>query len=202
MPDQTIRYEIRPSTESTFILEVFKTGLLTGKKHLLFFEQYAGEIDYNRERPEGSTVRLTVQASSVTCQDPWIKSKDRRKKIAEVAVNDMMAANQYPQLNFCSTRVTSQAKGQYEIEGSLTVRGIAKPVTLHAAVRPVGEHRLELDGDAQIDLKDYGIKPPSVLLGVVGTKSKMTLRFLTWAEKSVGREKAFTDCAPPPVPAQ
>jgi polyisoprenoid-binding protein YceI len=183
MPGETTLYEIRPSTESTFILEVFKTGLLTGKKHSLFFEQYAGEIDYNRERPESSTARLTVQASSVTCQDPWIKSKDRRKKIAEVAVNDMMAASQHSQLIFSSTRVTSKAKGQYEIEGSLTVRGIAKPVTLRAAVRPVGEHRLEIDGHAQINLKDYGIEPPSVLLGVVGTKSRMTLRFLVWAEK-------------------
>jgi len=95
----------------------------------------------------------------------------------------MVQAGQYAELTFSSTRVTGKGKSQYEIEGGLTVRGIMKPVTLHAAVRPIGEHRLEIDGDAQINLKDYGIKPPSVLLGVVGTKSGMALRFLIWGEK-------------------
>src|SRR6266853_5733589 len=95
----------------------------------------------------------------------------------------MMAAGRYPELTFSSTRVTGTSKGQYKIEGGLTVRGITKPVTLQAAVKPVGEHRLEIDGDAQINLKNYGIKPPSVLLCVIGTKSRMTLRFLVWAGK-------------------
>ena len=183
MPEETARYEIRPSPESTFTLEIGKTGLMAGKKHALFFEQYHGELDYNPQRPENSTVQLAVEARSVTCKDPWIKEKSKRKQVVETAVNDMMAAGQYPQLKFASTRISSKSKGQFEVRGDLTVRGITKPVAFQLAAKPAGEQRLEIDGDAEINLKDYGLKPPSSMLGLAGTKSKMTLRFLVWAEK-------------------
>ena len=171
------------SAESTFTLEVSKTGLMLGKKHALFFEQYQGDLEYNPQRPENSKVQLAVEARSVTCKDPWVKDKSTRKKIVETAVNDMMAAGEYPQLKFASTRIANKAKGQFEIQGELTVRGITKPVAFAVAAKPAGEQRLEIDGDAEINLKDYGLKPPSTMLGLIGTKSKMILRFLVWAEK-------------------
>lgn len=183
MPEETVRYQIRPSAESTFTLEVAKTGLMTGKKHALFFERYQGELDYDPQRPEHSTVRLAVEARSVTCKDPWIKDKSKRKQVVETAVNDMMAASQYPQVTFSATHIATKSKGQFEVQGDLTVRGITKPVAFQLAAKPAGEQRLEIDGDAEINLKDYGLKPPSAMLGLIGTKSKMTLRFLVWAEK-------------------
>jgi len=185
MPDDLVRYSIRPSAESTFTLEVFKTGLMAGKKHLLFFEQYEGEIEYNTQHVEDSKVRFTVQARSVTCKDNWVKPEDR-KKIVEAAINDMMAASQYPQLSFVSSRIATKSKGLYEVEGDLTVRGIAKPIAFQAAVKPVsGDMRLEIDGDAHIRHKDYGLKPVSKFGGLIGTKDQMLLRFLVWAEKKV-----------------
>ena len=183
MPGDATRYQIRPSTESTFALEVAKTGLMTSKKHVLFFEQYTGEVDYDSERPENSSVRLTVEARSVTCKDAWLKKKEQRKKIVDTAVNDMMAAGQHPQLAFSSTRISAKPHGQFEINGNLTVRGISKPIMFVAAAKPSGIDRLEIDGDAEINLKDYGLRPPSSMAGLIGTKSKMTLRFLVWAEK-------------------
>lgn len=183
MPNDLIRYSIRPFAESTFTLEVFKSGLLAGKKHLLFFEQYEGELDYSPEHVEDSKVRLTVQARSVTCKDNWVKAEDR-KKIVNAAINDMMAANQYPQLLFVSSRISTKSKGLYEVQGDLTVRGISKPIVFQAAVKPVsGDLRLEIDGDANISHKDYGLKPMSRFGGIVGTKDQMLLRFLVWAEK-------------------
>ncbi len=183
MPEATTQYSIRPSPESTFTLEVFKTGLMAGKKHLLFFEQYEGEIDYNTQRVEDSKVRFTVQAGSVTCKDTWVKREDR-KKIVDFAINEMMAASQYPQLTFVSTRIVTKSKGMYEIQGDLTVRGISKPIVFQAAVKPVSDGlRLEIDGDARISHKDYGLKPVSKFGGIIGTKDQMLVRFLVWAEK-------------------
>jgi polyisoprenoid-binding protein YceI len=183
VPEETTRYRIRPSAESTFTLEVSKTGLMAGKKHVLFFEQYSGEVDYNSLHPENSNVRLTVESRSVTCKDAWVKKKEQRKKIVEAAVTEMMAASQYPQLTFACTSITGKSRGQCEIQGNLTVRGITKPITFVAAAKPSGIERLEIDGDAEINLKDYGLKPPTALLGLIGTKRKMILRFLVWAEK-------------------
>ena len=120
----------------------------------------------------------------MTCKDTWIKDKSKRKQVVEAAVNDMMAASQFPQLTFTSTRIAPKSKGQFEIQGDLTVRGITKPITFVTAAKPSGIERLEIDADAEINLKDYGLKPPSAILGLIGTKSNMTLRFLVWAEKT------------------
>jgi len=184
MAEELVRYSIRPSAESTFTLEVFKSGLMAGKKHLLFFEQYEGEIEYNTQHVEDSKVRFTVQARSVTCKDNWVKPEDR-KKILDAAINDMMAASQYPQLSFVSSRIATKSKGLYEIQGDLTVRGISKPIVFQVAVKPVADVRLEIDGDAHISHKDYGLKPMSKFGGIVRTKDQMLLRFLVWAEKKV-----------------
>ena len=179
---QTVRYLIHPSAESTMTLEVFKSGILAGKKHLFFFEDYAGEIEYDTAHPENSKARLSIQARSITCKDNWIKAEDR-KKVLDAALNDMMAASQYPLLGFTSTGITSKSKGQFEVQGDLTVRGITRPVTLEAAVKSVAGVRLEIDGDAHIRHSDYGLKPLSRFGGIVGTKDEMLLRFLVWAEK-------------------
>ena len=97
-----------------------------------------------------------------------------------------MAASQYPQLTFVSSRIATKSKGFYEIQGDLTVRGITKPIVFDAAVKQVsGDLRLEIDGDARISHKDYGLKPFSKFGGIVGTKDQMLLRFLVWAEKKV-----------------
>ena len=61
---------------------------MTGKKHVLFFEQYAGEVNYDSVRPENSTVQLTVEARNVTCKDAWLKKKEEGKN-SGAAVNDM-----------------------------------------------------------------------------------------------------------------
>ena len=37
--------------------------------------------------------------------------------------------------------------------------------------------KLRLRGNAKIHLKDYGLKPPSALLGAIGTKEEMSLEF-------------------------
>lgn len=87
----------------------------------------------------------------------------------DAAVNDMMAAAQYPQLTFASPRISTKPQGQFEIQGNLTVRGMAKPITFIAAAKPSGIDRLGIDVDAEINLKDCEL---------------MTLRFLVWAERS------------------
>jgi len=176
-------YTIRPAAESTLTLEVFKTGVLTGKKHLFFFEEYTGEIAYDPEHVENCSVRFEVAARSIACRDTWVSAEDR-KKILEAALNDMLAASEHPQLSIVSSRIVTKSKGQYEVEGDLTIRGIARPVTIQAAVKEVGGTRLEIDGDARISHKDYGLKPLSRFGGIVGTKDEMLVRFLVWAEKS------------------
>ena len=181
MAGQTVEYNIRPSSESTFALDVYKTGLWNGRKHVFFFERYSGNVQYDGERPENSRVMFVVEAASMTCRDTWLKPDDR-KKVLDYALNDMLDVQKYPQLTFASTRITPKSSTQFEAEGNLTVRGITKPIVVDVAVTPAGQ-RLSLAGSAQLRMRDYGLKPPSAALGMIGTKDEMLVHFTVWAER-------------------
>jgi polyisoprenoid-binding protein YceI len=181
MTSDTAPYQIRPSNESVVALEVFKSGLRTGKKHILFFEQYEGEARYNRDKPEESSVRLVIEARSAACRDEWLKPADRKKVLSEV-LNPILA-DQAPRLTFASSQVARKASSRFEISGTLTIRDISKPVAADVAITSIGDDRLELDGNAQVSFSDYNLTPPSSALGLIRTKDKMLLRFLLWGEK-------------------
>jgi polyisoprenoid-binding protein YceI len=65
----------------------------------------------------------------------------------------------------------------------LTIRGMTRPTFIQVAARQIGEERLEFDGEAIVRMKDYDMEPPTSVLGFAGTKNKMRLRFLFWAER-------------------
>ena len=182
MAEEISRYEVRPSNGSTLALKIFRKGLLAGERHVLYFEKFFGEIEYDQQQPERSKLRFVIQSHSVTCSDDWLTSK-QRKKVVSFALDEMLVAHRYPEIKFSSTFTTRQATNQYEMRGDLTIRGMTRPVALHVATK-LGNERLEVDGEAVIRMKDYGMKPPSSLLGLSGTKGKMRLRFLVWAERA------------------
>ncbi len=177
-------YQIRPSNESISALEVFKAGLLMGKKHVLFFEKYSGEVEYSRERPEESSVRIVVEARSARCRDDWLKPADRKKVLA-ATVDGMLAADRYPDIAFSSTRIVPKGSSRLEVQGTFSISGTTRPATMDVTITPIGDDRLELDCNSVISLRDYGLKPPSSALGLIRTKDNAIFRFLLWAEKAV-----------------
>jgi hypothetical protein len=58
-----------------------------------------------------------------------------------------------------------------------------RPTFIQAVTKEIGEECLEFEGEVIIRMNDYGMKPPTSLLGFAGTKNKMRLRFLFWAER-------------------
>jgi polyisoprenoid-binding protein YceI len=170
-----VSYRIQPAPGSFLELEVYKTGLWNGRKHVFSFQGYSGQIQYDPAQPENSRAHLVIEAKSAVCKDEWVKPADQ-KKVQAYALDDMMAAGKYPEIIFDSTRITAKGNGRYEAVGNLTLRGITKPVTIDLTVNKPNDS-LELSGTAQIRLKDYGLKPPSAALGTIGTKNVMLLRF-------------------------
>ncbi len=176
LPGQTRAYRIEPTSDSRFALEVFKTGLMSGKKHLLVFERYAGRLDYDAAHPEQSRIAWTVEAGSLVVKDDWVSEKDRAK-IADEALNNKLQAKQYPEMRFRSGSMRALGEGRYAVQGNLTIRDRAQPVevSVHLSEGPGG--MLLFDGEATVSMKAYGMKPPTAALGLIGTKDEMTVQF-------------------------
>ncbi|MEI9811845.1 MAG: YceI family protein [Acidobacteriota bacterium] len=180
---QAESFQIAPAANTRFALTVEKTGLMRGKKHLFLFEKYQGQLEFDPKAPENSRIDLTIDSRSFVCKDDWVDAGDL-KKIEKTALDDMLAVNRYPSMTFRSTAIKALPSNRYEAQGTLTIRGIAKPVVVAVTLDLSNPASLKLDGSATIKLSDYNLKPPSAILGTIGTKNEMTLNFSIVATRS------------------
>ncbi len=163
--------ELRPSASNRFSIEVEKTGLLRGKTHVFVFGKYQGTVEYDDQKPELSKVHFEIESKSIMCLDTWVSDKDK-VKIMHTALNDMLAADKYSTISFVSNHVTVKSPAVFEVTGTLSLRGIIRPATV-SVTRTGGA----FDGTAIVNMKDFGLKPPTAALGAVGTKELMTVKF-------------------------
>jgi len=173
---ETTVYEFGPSSQGRFALEVFKSGLWDGKKHLFLFASYRGTLRYDRAVPENSRVELTVETASAACQDTWVSPSDLQKVQAKAL--EMMGAAKHPQLLFTSQRIVPLGGDRFQVQGLLNIKGIPKPVSVDVRLSGQDSEVLTAKGSAQVRLQDYGLKPPGAALGLIGTKNEMNLEFV------------------------
>jgi len=119
------------------------------------FRDFAGTIDYDPGDISKSKVEATIQVPSIDTRD---SSRDIHLKSG-----DFFAADSFPTMTFKSTKVTEKSKGNLEIVGELTLRGVTKPVTLSAELAgtmddPWGNKRVSFSAQGKIDRTDYGVK--------------------------------------------
>ena len=180
MPVGEVLYTILPSNDSTLALEVLKTRLMRRKKHTLFFENFRGEFSYFPERPEASRVNLTIDARSVICRDPWLKTR-KQQLVTNYVRNEGLSADDHPEIRFASTRIYRKPIRGFVVEGVLTVRGVGRTVKVNVVLNPMKHGRVQIDGDATFCLSDFGVRPPSSMFGLIGTKDEALVRLLLWA---------------------
>lgn len=119
---------------------------------------------------------MTIDADSATCKDAWVSEKDRVKVLAYMR-NEMLDTAHHPQLVFRSERVAPRGDRAFDVQGSLTVRGASKPVTVSLMVEERDGALAAVTGQATVRMKDYGLTPPKAALGAIGTKNEMTVSF-------------------------
>jgi polyisoprenoid-binding protein YceI len=176
-------YVILPSNDSTLAVEIYKTGLMKRKKHLLFFEQFRGELCYFPHDPERSRVKMTIDAASLICRDKWLKLR-KQEEVSRYARTQILAVDRYPHITFASDRIAAKRIRGYDVQGVLTVRDTARTVNLNLVVNQTKPETLQIDGDATFRLSQFEVPRPSSLFGLIGTKDEVLIRLLLWATRS------------------
>jgi len=172
---QTVRYDIEPSEDGRFELQVYKTGLMSGKVHVFVFERYEGTFDYDPEVPMDAVVKFAVVSDSIQCLDDWVSENDRAKILKEARGN-MLAVDRFPQLRFEARGLARGDAGTFTASGRLTIRDQTKTVPVEVKLTRRDEG-FWIEGSAVVALKDFGLDPPSAAFGLIGTKSEMDVRF-------------------------
>ncbi|MCR9101219.1 MAG: YceI family protein [bacterium] len=93
---------------------------------------------------------------------------------------DALKMDKYPNITFkVGTADVKWVDGKYLItaNGKLTVAGQTKTVTLKANGKPVANGGLVFSGSYDINMPDYGVEPPTALMGSIKTGEKVTIDY-------------------------
>jgi polyisoprenoid-binding protein YceI len=146
------------------------------------FNDVSGTGHFDASDPSNSSLSVTIQAKSIDT-----RNEDRDNHLRS---NDFFDMDTYPEITYTSTSVEAVDATTYRVTGDLTIKGVAKPVTVDfeftgAAVDPFGNHRIGLEGTVVVNRKDWGVNWNAALeAGGVLVSENVTLEFEVSAIKN------------------
>ena len=156
---------------STVGFSVKHLGIATVRGH---FDEFEGTLEIG-EGDTSARAHGTVKAVSVNTKD---SGRDEHLRSA-----DFFGADANPELRFESTEIRPLDEDTFEIEGDLSMNGVAKPVKLTAEVQgtetdPWGNERVALEVRGQLNRGDWNMTFNQALGSgnlLVGEKVKLEL---------------------------
>ncbi len=118
------------------------------------FSNVKGTVDFDAANPDAGKIDITIDAASINTGQP---KRDEHLRSA-----DFFDVSKYPSLTFVSNRISRDSSGIYTVDGTLTMHGVAKPVTLRIEASPEmkdsrGGGRIGATATTKLNRKDWGL---------------------------------------------
>jgi polyisoprenoid-binding protein YceI len=119
-----------PVAMATFTIDPVHSQLMFRVRHLGLstvtgrFGKFAGGFQLDPASGQVTSANLKIETASV--------NTDNERRDGHLKSADFFAADSFPQITFNSTRVIKQSGNKYKVEGTLTMRGVTRPITLDA----------------------------------------------------------------------
>jgi polyisoprenoid-binding protein YceI len=123
------------------------------------FEAFEGTLTVGGDR-SSARVSGTIEAGSVSTQE-----SQRDEHLRSV---DFFDVAEFPQITFRGDVLRQRDDEEIDIDGELTMHGVTRPISLHAAVQgleadPWGQERVGIEITGQLSRGEYGMKFNQVL---------------------------------------
>ena len=138
------------------------------------FEQFEGSATVDTANPANSSVKVVIEAASVTTHN--------EQRDGHLKTPDFFDVANYPQITFVSTNVERDGS-EWAITGDLTINGVTKSITVPfeetgSAKDPFGNTRVGFEGETTIDRTDWNLSFNAALeTGGVLVSEKVKLEF-------------------------
>lgn len=180
VPPATVTYNIDAS-QSKFMAHANRSGLLwfKGHSHHLAASEFSGQVELTPTTITPASLRLVVKAASL--HETGADFTEPQKQIINKELKEIVLhPEQYPDITFQSTNVTSKTSGgdRYEvkIDGNLTLHGVMRRVTIPTVVTLSGD-KLRAVGKFSIDRDDFKVKATSAFHGLVRVDDDIKFEF-------------------------
>ncbi|WP_159517795.1 YceI family protein [Sunxiuqinia indica] len=117
------------------------------------FTDYDVEVSADGKDFGGANVKVTIDAKSI--------DTDNSKRDEHLRSDDFLSVTEYPEITFTGELEETATKGEYNLEGVLTIRGVSKKEVLHVkhngTVEAMGAVRAGFKITGTIDRFDYNV---------------------------------------------
>lgn len=157
------KYQITPQNSKIDFVGSKVTGSHNGS-----FGSFKGEVDY-AGAPEKGRVSITIDANSITADDPKLTEHLKTPDFFDVA--------KYPQASFVSTEIKAGGEkgATHTVTGNLTMHGVTKAITFPATIA-VTSDVASVDSSFSINRKDFGINYAGAADNLIRDEVVLTLR--------------------------
>ena len=148
-----------PAAADTYVVDKAHSETLFSIKHLMSrvtgrFGDFSGTVNVDPATPPASSVEFTINATSVDTNVP-----DRDKDLRGPNFFDV---EKFPTITFKSNKVTPAGKDKFTVEGTLTLHGVSKPISLPVEFLgfgkdPWGNEKAGFALEITLNRKDYGL---------------------------------------------
>lgn len=123
------------------------------RSHNGAFKQFSGTIDLLNNDPSQSVVSISIDANSVTTDEPDLSKHLQTPDFFDVA--------KYPKATFVSTKIEPVAANakMHTVTGNFDLHGIKKSISFPATIE-VGPGSVSVNADFAINRKDFALNYP------------------------------------------
>jgi polyisoprenoid-binding protein YceI len=117
-----------------------------------------------------STIEVTVPAEKLDCRNGTMNEHMRKA----------LKAKEFPTVVFRAASYDLSRTGEsvaVTLNGSLTLGGLEKPITVKAQAKPGPDGTLIVSGTREVRMTEFGLKPPTLMLGTMKVDEKITVGF-------------------------
>lgn len=178
---QKVTHSIAPE-DSKIEVHVYKEGIFKafGHDHLIAAKGVSGQVLFDPQKIENSTVRLRVDANSLLVLDPGESQEGRQGVQSTMNSDKVLDVTRFREIVFTSTGLSSAKKTaagwEVTLSGMLKLHGVEKPVSFPLHVHAEGS-QLKAEGEVVLLQSEYGITPIRVGGGAVKVKDKVKISF-------------------------
>ena len=139
------------------------------------FNDYAGTINVDPAKPESASVEFAVKAASIDTSNEGRDTDLRSPNFFDV--------EKFPEMTFQSTAVERTGETTLKVTGTVTLRGITRPMLLAVSVTdrkpdaPAGARYARFRAEGSIKRSEFGM---TKFVEVVGDTVDITIRAEAW----------------------
>jgi polyisoprenoid-binding protein YceI len=113
------------------------------------FRKFDARIAFDPRKPEGGSVALQIDTASAAFGIPMTD--------AELPKAPWFDAAHFPQAGFQTTAIRALGDGRFEMAGKLTLKGIARPLTVPVTIAPAANGQSVASGSFVLQRIDYKV---------------------------------------------